>query len=184
MNNLFGYAAARDGETVEIFREKMRRSLDNAGQSTFTLDRRGVVNSIGNDAADILGFALGESIKDLLLEPLPQLFEQATMSPTGSLSEIFGRDGVRRLINVNRFQNADEEDATLIISICNVFLPAAAENYLRSKLSLTDAEIEILTLSIQRHNIEGIARKTKQFRQYDPHAHQKHHQQTWLQKLQ
>ena len=159
LNNLFGYAAARDGETVEIFREKMRRSLDNAGKSTFTLDRRGVVNSIGADASDILGFAPGESIRDLLLEPLPQLFEQATMSPMGLLSELFGRDGVRRLINVNRFQNADEEEATLIISICNVFLPAAAENYLRSKLSLTDAEIEILTLSIQRYNIDGIARK-------------------------
>ena len=159
LNNLFGYAAATDGDSIEIFREKMRRAIDNAGRSSLLIDHSGRVKAIGEDASQILGFAVGENIKELLLEPLQKLFDGAEQSATGSLSEVFGRDGVRRLINVSKINGDADDEATLRISICHVFLPSAAENYLRKKLSLTDAEIDILSLSIQRHNIESIARK-------------------------
>lgn len=159
LNNLFGYAAAKDGDSVEIFREKMRRAIDHSGHYTMLVDRSGRVMAIGEDAAQILGFAAGEIIKEQLLEPLPHLFEGAEHSATESLTEVFGRDGVRRLINVSRIESDGVDEPTLRISICHVFLPSAAESYLRKKLSLTDAEIEILSLSIQRHNIEGIAQK-------------------------
>ncbi len=159
LNNLFRYTAKRDGDTIGILREKMRRTIDKGGKNTLLINRRGVIQSINEDATEILGFAAGESVKEQLLEPLNHLFQEAEQSAKGSLSEIFGRDGVRRLINVHRFDGKSEDEVALKISICNVFLPAAAENYFRGKLSLTDTEIEILSLSIQRHNIDSIARK-------------------------
>ncbi len=158
LNNLFDYAAAKDGDSIEILREKMRRAIDNAGRNTLHIDRTGRIKAIGEDAAQILGFAAGEKIKEQLLEPLPNLFDGEETFAAGSLSEIFGRDGVRRLVNISKVDSNRDDAETLRISVCHVFLPSLAENYLRKTLSLTDAEIEILSLSIQRRNIEGIAR--------------------------
>jgi len=159
LNNLFGYAAARDGDSIKIFREKMRRAIDNAGRNTFVVDRWGVIGSIGEDAAEFLDFTAGENIKELLLEPLSHLFQELEQANEGSLSEIFGRDGIRRLIDVKYMKPFSGEEEKLRITVCNVFLPAAAERYLRDKLALTNAEVQILSLSIQRHNAESIARK-------------------------
>ena len=159
VNSLIDYAATRDGGSVCSSCASLHRARDNDDRATLFIDRDGRIKTIGDNAVEILGFNVGESIKDMLLEPLPILLGQAERLTAAFRSEIFGRDGRRRLVNIRFGIEKSADVAGLRLSLCSVLFPAAAEDYLRNTLSLTDAEIAILSLSIQRHTIDEIARK-------------------------
>ena len=157
LEKVFLYTNEREATLFSNIQRNRRQGL-NSSDHAILIDGAGRIMLIGNKAEALLGLALGDLIEPRLMESLEGLFQTAETGRDGyELTEIIDKDQLHRLCSFRPSSLDGDDNNALLLTLHSVALPERVEDYLHQKLRITDAELEIIALAIQRFDIPQIA---------------------------
>ncbi|MEP3654313.1 MAG: helix-turn-helix transcriptional regulator [Litorimonas sp.] len=116
------------------------------------------VHSIGSRAAETLKIGDGDDASDLFNVDFESILEIASSNADKKvLGDIYGSDGTRHIASVVRATHQEHPEDLFLFTIWKVELPASSKSYVRETLLLTETEIEILELVLERRSVNSIS---------------------------
>jgi pimeloyl-ACP methyl ester carboxylesterase/DNA-binding CsgD family transcriptional regulator len=125
---------------------------------SFIIDTTCTVKAVGGEAKELLGTFEGDNIDEFFTESLRLICLDAIVKrEAGCYTDVVTREGTRYLVYVLPYFSDMRKIKFFDITLCTKEISQAARDYIREKLTLTQAEIEILQLILQRHELPEIA---------------------------
>lgn len=131
---------------------------NSTGSTSFLINGKLEIISIGQRASEILSMSLGDDLTDHLnLEFNTILGVAKSNAQKKIMGDIYGKDGSRHIASIARVSLRGYIEDIYRFTLWKIELPTEAEAYIRETLGLTNAEIEILELVLERLSIRSIS---------------------------
>lgn len=135
-----------------------RQFSNDIRSNTILIDTTLKVVSVGPKASEILGVVLGDSVNELFEIDVHKIIEAANSETQKKvMGDILSQNGSRHIASVIKISGSGKEEPLYRFTLLKISLPIEAEDYIRKTLSLTNAEIEILKLILERLSIASIS---------------------------
>jgi DNA-binding CsgD family transcriptional regulator len=129
-----------------------------ADSYSFTMSPKYDVQSVSEKLSDILPLKPGESVQEIFKECLRTLVRESQGRGVKEVyTDIIDSSNMRHMVKVVPVISGLERFDGYTVTLCKQRIPAAAESYIRHKLQLTNTEIDILQLLLQRFDLQQIA---------------------------
>jgi DNA-binding CsgD family transcriptional regulator len=126
--------------------------------TSFLINSKLEIISIGQRASEILDMSLGDNVSDHLNVEFNAILNVAKSNAQKKiLGDIYGKDGSRHIASIARVSLRGHIDDIYRFTLWKIELPTASETYIRDTLGLTNAEIEILELALERLSVQSIS---------------------------
>lgn len=131
---------------------------NNIDSTSFLINSKLEIVSIGQRASEILSLSLGDDVGDHLNVKFDAILDAAKSNAQKKImGDIYGKDGSRHIASIARVSLNGYPEEIYRFTLWKIELPIEAETYIRDALGLTNAEIEILELALERLSIQSIS---------------------------